>query len=57
MEKIYYCPTEKEERTFKRVDKGIAVVGRYQCNECKTVYGEAQLNEGGLVGAIRDNLK
>ena len=40
-----YCPSERNvERKFRRVDKGIALVGTYECTTCGEVYRETNLN-------------
>jgi len=42
-----YCPGEGNAgRIFTRVDKGIALIGRYRCNVCNEVYTEPDLQGG-----------
>lgn len=33
-EEVGYCTSCEEERAFKRVDEGIALISLYQCSEC-----------------------
>ena len=42
---VSYCPICKEETTFRRADKGIALIGNYQCGMCKSVCSLTELNE------------
>ena len=54
-----YCPRERTERRFRRVDEGVALIGRYQCLGCDDIYFEPSLyreEKKDLVDLIREKL-
>lgn len=46
----------KEEKTFVRIDEGIALLGTYQCPNCKTIYDESQLHDGDYIDLIKERM-
>lgn len=57
--KAGFCPKVcKGERTFTRVDEGVALIGNYRCNECKTIYHEVEIYPSkDYADLIRERLK
>lgn len=56
-ELIGRCPDENgTKRTFTRIDNGIAIIGKYQCNGCGEIYREYQLGIGDIATRIGEKL-